>query len=106
MEAAKRAYNALPRHSHTTEQIQKIQTQYVTTWKRHNALEEEAIIFQDEYLISEQWTPDMERYKVAKDAVAHQRYQQCLDHMEKLIVQRFFEMTKLNMSGVGTSLLQ
>ncbi|KAJ7200887.1 hypothetical protein GGX14DRAFT_342548, partial [Mycena pura] len=47
------------------------------------------------------WTPDSERYKAAETLGNRLRYQQIVDKLELLLVQRLFELTRMNRSGTG-----
>ncbi|KAG6887198.1 hypothetical protein C0992_000143 [Termitomyces sp. T32_za158] len=54
--------------------------------------------------ISERWTPNCQEWKAAAVLVGRRRYQRCLDELERLIVSRMFELTKMNMSQTGYKL--
>ncbi|TRM56402.1 hypothetical protein BD626DRAFT_551558 [Schizophyllum amplum] len=47
------------------------------------------------------WLPDSTDYQAATKVVHQRRYRRALDNLERLVIQRFFELTKLNQSGVG-----
>lgn len=47
------------------------------------------------------WTRDMPEYKEAENQSLMRKYYKSVDNLERLIVQRLFELTKLGMSGVG-----
>ncbi len=48
------------------------------------------------------WTRDHPEYKAASAYIKVQDYRKALDRVEFLIVQRLFELEKLNLSGTGT----
>ncbi|KAF6751976.1 hypothetical protein DFP72DRAFT_1033987 [Ephemerocybe angulata] len=50
------------------------------------------------------WTADSDEWKKEEARVARRTYQRCLDELERLIVSRMFELTKMNMSGTGYKL--
>ncbi|KAG6808141.1 hypothetical protein H0H92_005272 [Tricholoma furcatifolium] len=52
----------------------------------------------------ERWTPQNEEWKRAAVLVGRRRYQRCLDELERLVVSRMFELTKMNMSQTGYKL--
>ncbi|OBZ67902.1 hypothetical protein A0H81_12134 [Grifola frondosa] len=64
--------------------IKKIKTLYRTTLQRQQNTEEEIFVLEDELA-----------------EVRRRDYRIALDNLERLIVQRLFELTKLGMSGVG-----
>jgi hypothetical protein len=45
----------------------------------------------------------MQEYEDGLVLVRERKYRRALDDLERLVVQRIFEMTKLGMSGVGMS---
>jgi len=49
------------------------------------------------------WQESSPEYQTAKDEMAHQMYRKTLNDLERLVVQRLFELSKLNMSGTGKS---
>ncbi|KAG7090309.1 hypothetical protein E1B28_011907 [Marasmius oreades] len=58
-------------------------------------------MMEDEIGIPVQWTPLCEEYFQASKGLLERKYCQMLEKLEKLVMQRLFELTKLNMSGVG-----
>lgn len=51
--------------------------------------------------VRNRWTPDFPEWDRAAHMVTKREYQRCLDKLEGLVVQRIFEMTKMNMSQTG-----
>jgi len=51
--------------------------------------------------IEERWTEDSPDYKHNREQVALWDYYEALDELERLVVQRLFELSKLGMSGTG-----
>ena len=49
------------------------------------------------------WRPGLENWIAAQSLVQTQTYQRCLDTLERLVVGRIFELTKMNRSGTGKS---
>jgi len=64
--------------------------------------EEELTRYEDEHRIDVHWTPDSEIYKETQKLVVEWSYWQAVDNLERLVMQRLFELTKLGMNGVGT----
>lgn len=48
------------------------------------------------------WVPGDEKWVEVEEMVRKRSYRRALDHLEKLIIQRMFELAKCNMSGTGT----
>ena len=55
-------------------------------------------------LLSDRWNSSTPEYQEIKKEFAHRRYRLALDELERLVVSRLFELTKLNASGTGGSL--
>lgn len=51
------------------------------------------------------WTQIDPEWVQAETLVSRRNYQRCLDELERLIVSRMFELTKMNMSQTGSSLI-
>ena len=65
--------------------------------------EEELTQFEEEHSLQEHWVPDTEIYKETQNLLVERSYQRAVDDLERLVVQRLFELTKLGMNSVGTS---
>ncbi len=102
---AKEEYDKLDHYiiikGYTARQIRDIRTRVVTTYSRWEACNSLVCKFEEVHGIEERWTPDMQIYKDSQALMAERKYRRCLDELERLVVQRLFEMTKLGMSGVG-----
>ena len=82
-------------------QIRNIRTRYRTTYSKWEACHEKVCRFEEEHGIVERWTPSMKEYNDALVLLAERTYHRALDELERLVVQRLLEMTKLGMNGVG-----
>lgn len=82
-------------------QIKLIRTRYCTTYSRLVLVTEEVTRFEEENGYVERWTSKDKAYQDAVLMMAERRYRRALDELERLVVQRLMEMTKLSMSGVG-----
>ncbi|KAL0572264.1 hypothetical protein V5O48_009690 [Marasmius crinis-equi] len=85
----------------TDNQITNINTRYRTTFQAVQAIDEELRMFEDDMGIEERWEVESAEYLKAAAGLDRQRYRQALDKLERLVVARLFEFTKLNMSGIG-----
>ena len=88
---------------YTGAQITKITTQSRTTFQRWRAKNEEVLRYEEMHNIEVRWAPTMQEYEDGLVLVRERKYRRALDDLERLVVQRLFEMTKLGMSGVGVS---
>jgi hypothetical protein len=85
----------------TRKEIKNIRTRYVTTHQRWLGIQEETCRIEEASSIEVRWTPDCRQYQEALVTMNERRYRRALDNLERLVVQRLFELTKLGMSGVG-----
>ena len=74
---------------------------YQVSSKRLYAVNEEVLQFEEMNLIEVRWTPDSEEYHAAKSALSQRKYLRAVDELERLVVQRMLEMTKLGIAGIG-----
>jgi hypothetical protein len=51
--------------------------------------------------VEARWMARDENWERAAEMVYRRRYQRALDHLEKLVVERMFELAKCHMSGTG-----
>jgi hypothetical protein len=63
--------------------------------KRVNTLE-------DQLNISSRWSPTTPEYIDVERDLTYRKYRLALDDLERLVVQRLFELTKLNILETGT----
>ncbi|KAI6141183.1 hypothetical protein BKA82DRAFT_4362281 [Pisolithus tinctorius] len=54
--------------------------------------------------ITHRWVPEDEEWQAAARLVANRKYQRALDNVERLVVSRIFELSKMNQSGTGYKL--
>ncbi|KAK1228181.1 hypothetical protein PQX77_008784 [Marasmius sp. AFHP31] len=80
-------------------QVNKIKARNISTFKRYERLAETLEDYVMEHGI-QRWTIGSPEYRQAQDGLKERGYQRALEELEKLVVQRLFELTKLNMSGV------
>ncbi|KAJ6485506.1 hypothetical protein DFH09DRAFT_1339787 [Mycena vulgaris] len=81
-----------------------IKTRYRTTHTRLLHVEEQVALFEEEHGYIVRWTTDSQEYNDALVLMNERRYRRALDSLERLVVQRLLELTKLSMSGVAYKL--
>ncbi|KAF9486113.1 hypothetical protein BDN70DRAFT_235965 [Pholiota conissans] len=80
------------------------QTRVRTTHTRHQMKEEAVQRYEEEHGIVERWDEGSEVYQKALKLLTERSYHRAIDNLERLVVQRLFELTKLGMNGVGYKL--
>ena len=83
-------------------EITGVRTCYQTTFARWQVKEEELTWYEEEHSIDDRWLPGSDIYKETQKLLAERSYRRAVDNLERLVVQRLFELTKLGMNGVGT----
>ncbi|KAF8164965.1 hypothetical protein B0H34DRAFT_687229 [Crassisporium funariophilum] len=91
-------------NGYTKKEITAVRTRYRTTFMRWQVKEEELTRYEDEHSISERWLPDSAVYRETQKLLIERSYRRAVDNLERLVVQRLFELTKLGMNGVGYKL--
>ncbi len=82
-------------------QIRGLRTRTRTT-QAHWAVAEELVLQMEEDLdIEHRWLPKSAEYQGALQELQSRKYRLALDNLERLVIQRMFELTKLGMSGIG-----
>lgn len=51
--------------------------------------------------IAQRWTPSSPEYIYTTEFIKRRKYLRAVDVLESLVVQRLFELTKMNHSGTG-----
>lgn len=102
-EKAKLEYDALIAMQVQTHDADKtkIKTRYHTTFRRYQAIEEEVLLFEEAHVIDIRWTSDSQEYCKAIKTLSERKYVRALDELERLVVQRLLEMSKLGIAGTG-----
>jgi hypothetical protein len=82
-------------------EIRNIRARCTTTYNRYLAVHEQVLRIEETYGIQERWTPTSVEYQEALVTLHERRYRRAVDSLERLVIQRLFELAKLGMSGVG-----
>jgi hypothetical protein len=93
-------YNII-HNGYMRKEITNVRTRNRTTFTRWQAKEEELTRFEEEHSIEVRWLPDSDSYKATQTLLVERSYKRAVDNLERLVVQRLFELTKLGMNGVG-----
>ncbi|KAJ7759684.1 hypothetical protein B0H14DRAFT_2634389 [Mycena olivaceomarginata] len=102
---AKKEFNRLDfniiHNGYTKPQITLVRTQYRTTYTKFLAVEEDLCRFEEAHGIEVRWMPNSKEYKDGLTLTTQRKYREALTEVERLVVQRLFELTKLGMSGLA-----
>ena len=85
----------------TSEKIRRITARKTTSFQRWLLKCEEVLQYEEEHGIPVMWTPTMQEYQDGLVIVRERKYRRAVDDLERLVVQRLFEMNKLGMNGIG-----
>lgn len=103
--AAVETYKALDyliiKKGYTKKQIEAVKREYVNSQKRVARAEENVKRLEDALDIDIRWLPTSSEYKEMAAELVIRKYRRCLDNLERLVVQRLFELKKLGMNGLG-----
>jgi hypothetical protein len=69
---------------------------------RLERVEAEVEEIEEQIGLVDRWTKTSPEYIAAQESMKERKYHLTLDKLEHLVVQRLFELSKLNMSGTGT----
>ncbi|KAI0782170.1 hypothetical protein C8Q75DRAFT_795935 [Abortiporus biennis] len=72
--------------------------------EQHDRILLEVVDMEMKMGISERWTPSSDEYKATTTYLTERRYHRALEKLQKLVVQRMFELHKLNLSQTGYKL--
>jgi hypothetical protein len=86
-------------------EIRKIRARCTSSYNRYLAVHEQVLRIEEVYGILQRWTPMSPEYQEALITLNERRYRRAVDSLERLVIQRLFELAKLGMSGVGTTYL-
>ncbi|KAK1235915.1 hypothetical protein PQX77_000848 [Marasmius sp. AFHP31] len=82
-------------------QLTSLQTRSRTALERYKATLDTLLDFENDHNFFRRWDPSDDEYQETLTAMRGRSYGRALDKLERLVVQRLLELTKLNMSGVG-----
>ncbi|KAJ6472630.1 hypothetical protein C8R45DRAFT_835959, partial [Mycena sanguinolenta] len=91
-------------NGYTSRQITYVHTRYRTTYTRLLAYEEDLLRYEEEHHIATRWTSDSIAYREGLKLATERKYRAALTEVERLVVQRLLELTKLGMSGLAYNL--
>ena len=91
----------IARHGYHSKEVGTLKKRFEDASARYLELSEHVRVVESHQGILERWSADSKEYRKGLDILLHTKYRQAVDHLEHLLVQRMFELTKLGMSGTG-----
>ncbi|KAG9089237.1 hypothetical protein FS749_001499 [Ceratobasidium sp. UAMH 11750] len=82
----------------------RIEARARSTMKQLLTLQQAVADFEEKHNISTPWTRDMEEWKDAEAIRRNRDFQRCIDDLERLSVQRIFELSRAGLRGLGYKL--
>ncbi|KAJ8087277.1 hypothetical protein PM082_006107 [Marasmius tenuissimus] len=82
-------------------QLTGLQTRSRTALERYQATLDQVLDYENENDVLKRWEPNDREYQETLQAMRNRTFRQALEKLERLVVQRLMELTKLSMSGVG-----
>ena len=71
--------------------------------ERRQAILKDVVEMEVNLAITTRWQPSSAEYINAVQYLGRRKYEKALDHLQKLVVQRLFELHRMNQSRNGTS---
>jgi hypothetical protein len=71
--------------------------------ERRQAILKDVVEMEVKMSITARWQPSSAEYINAVQYLGRRKYEKALDHLQKLVVQRLFELHRMNQSQNGTS---
>ncbi|TFY51701.1 hypothetical protein EVJ58_g10428, partial [Rhodofomes roseus] len=91
-------------HGYQRKEIAALRRNRTIAARQYQLVDDECQAFEDELELEHRWVTGSPEYAQAEEDLAMRNYHLAVDNLERLIVQRLFELTKLGMSGVGYKL--
>ncbi|KAI9057832.1 hypothetical protein FKP32DRAFT_1615023 [Trametes sanguinea] len=97
-----RSWTRLSQSTSTTRS--SVRTKVRTTQARWDTIHEEVLRREEDLNIVDRWKPGQAKFDDAYRELGQRKYRLALDKLERLVVLRLFELTKLQLSGTGYKL--
>jgi hypothetical protein len=82
-------------------QTRKLETERRHHAERYDKVLEDVIRMEVKLDITDRWQPSSPKYMETIKYMANRKYHQALDNLQRLVIQRLFELQKLNLSKTG-----
>lgn len=81
----------------------RLETERRYARERHDRVLHQVLELEDHMGIPKRWTPLTPEYVETIHYISERRYHKALNNLQRLVIQRLFELHRLNLSGVGQS---
>lgn len=88
-------------NGYTEKEIKAVRAKRTRATNRYFETDDDCRAYEDELDIPIRWLPGSPEYQEATQLLTEREYRRSLDELERLVVQRLFELTKAGMSGTG-----
>ena len=88
-------------YSRDVAQTRKLETERRLMVEQYDRVNAEVVALELKMDVQERWDPTMPQYQEALKYVYERKYRRALDKLHRLVVQRLFELQKLNVSHTG-----
>lgn len=82
-------------------EVQRLKRQRERTLRQQGQREDTVQALEEQLEVNVRWTPSDDEYQSILEESGIHKYRKALDKLERLVVQRLLELTKLGMSGIG-----
>lgn len=97
------ASSSRPAYDADLSKTRKAEAQRRIARERYNQLIEDVVIMEVKMGISIRWQPTDTAYLEAVKYIAERSYHRALENLQCLVIQRLFELNRLNLAGTGIS---
>ncbi|KAI0697792.1 hypothetical protein BC835DRAFT_1405591 [Cytidiella melzeri] len=82
----------------------RVKNRYRNAWRKLEEAEAHTVALEEQLSIGDRWTSTHPEYVKAMSEMTMRKYRLALDKLERLVVQRLLELTKLSMGGIAYKL--
>jgi hypothetical protein len=90
-------------YSSELSKTRRLETERRYADERRQAILKDVVEMEVKLSITTRWQPSSAEYVNAVQYIGRRKYEKALDHLQKLVVQRLFELHRMNQSQNGTS---
>ena len=93
-------------YSSELSKTRRLETERRYADERRQAILKDVVEMEVKMAITARWQPSSPEYINAVQYLERRKYEKALDHLQKLVVQRLFELHRMNQSRNGMSILR
>jgi hypothetical protein len=88
-------------NNYTRADITRVHTTRTRTARQKSELDDHLNALETQLGLSARWDSNHSRRVTLKHLITNRKLLKAIDHLERVVVERLFELTKLNLSGTG-----